>query len=106
VGEVSSSSRVPARRSSAHERIVSADTRKISRIGIHWNSGRTSARLRSKKVATQKKIKSVAPRKAARNRNAAGEAKKPVSSLPAILSTLCSIAALHGATVRRQRDCV
>src|SRR5579863_6740241 len=95
VGEVSSSSRVPERRSSAQARIVNAATRKISRIGIHWNSGRTSARLRSKKVATQKKMKSVAPRKAARNRKAAGEAKKPVSSLPATFSTLRSMRHLH-----------
>src|SRR6185437_13244736 len=84
VGEVSSSSSVPERRSSAQVRMVSVATRKISSTGIHWNSGRTSARLRSKKAAAQKKTNSVTPTNAARNSTAAGEAKKPVSSLPAI----------------------
>src|SRR5579862_8187931 len=107
VGEVSSSSSVPPRRSSAQARIVSAATRKISSTGIHWNSGRTSARLRSKKVATQKKMNRVTPRKAASNRTAAGEAKKPVSSRLAMRLILRSMGDLlpgiEGIHFREQR---
>jgi hypothetical protein len=42
--------------------MVSAASRKISRIGIQRNNGRTSAMPRTKKVSTVKKMKSTAAR--------------------------------------------
>ena len=74
-GAVSRNSSVPARRSSLHMRMVIAETRKIKRIGIHSNSGRTSAMLRAKKRSTQKKMKSSAARNTPMKMKAAGEEK-------------------------------
>src|SRR5262249_14955443 len=65
-------------------------TSTISSSGIHWNSGRTSARPRAKKVSTQKKTNRVTARKAPRKRNPAGDAKKPASSLRAVIPILLS----------------
>src|SRR5690606_28584111 len=70
--------------------MVMAATRKISRIGIHSNRGRTSAMLREKKASTQKNTNRLTARKVARNTNATGDEKNRVSSLRAMRNTLCS----------------
>ena len=67
-GTVTTSSSVPARRSSLHMRMVSADARKMSNTGSHSNIGRTSAMLRAKNASPQKNTNSVTPRNAAKNR--------------------------------------
>ena len=74
-GRVSKISSVPDCCSSLHWRIVNAAARKISKIGIHWKRGRTSAMPRAKKVLTQKKEKRVAARKAPRKISAIGDPK-------------------------------
>ena len=74
-GAVSRNSSVPARLSSLHIRMVMAETRKIRRMGIHSNSGRTSAMLRAKKRSTQKKMNSRAARNTPMKMKAAGEEK-------------------------------
>ena len=74
-GRVSSISRVPARCSSLHWRMVRVATSRIMRIGIHRNSGRTSAMFRAKKVSAQKKRNKVAARKTPMKMMARGEPK-------------------------------
>src|SRR5690606_12660786 len=70
--------------------MVMAATRKISRMGIHSNKGRTSAMLREKNDSTQKNTTRSTARKAARNTKATGEEKNRVSSLRAIRNRLRS----------------
>jgi hypothetical protein len=79
-GKVSSTSSVPARRSSAHCRIASADTTMIKSRGIHSNSGRRSAMPRAKNFSTQKNIASDDSRNAARKITAMAELKYALSS--------------------------
>ena len=74
-GRVSSTSSVPARRSSAHSRIDSADTRMINSSGIRLNSGRRSARPRAKNLSSTKNTNSAAARNTARNTPAIAELK-------------------------------
>src|SRR5690606_29550006 len=70
--------------------MVMAATRKISRMGIHSNKGRTSAMLREKNDSTQKNTNRLTARKVARNTKATGEEKNRVSSLRAIRNRLRS----------------
>src|SRR5579883_2054153 len=81
-------SSVPARRSSLHMRMVSAETRKMRRTGIHSKSGRTSAMFLAKKRSTQKKMNSSAAKKTAMKMKAAGEEKREASSLRAMRKIL------------------
>ena len=74
-GSVRSISRVPARCSSLHWRMVSVATSSIISTGIHRNRGRTSAMLRAKKVSAQKKRNSVAARNTPMKIRARGEPK-------------------------------
>ncbi len=83
-GRVSRTSSVPPRCSSLHWRIVKAATRKIIRIGIHLNRGRTSAMFLAKKVSAQKKEKRVTTKKAPTKISAMGEPKYAPNSLRAI----------------------
>jgi hypothetical protein len=80
-GSVISTSSVPDRRSSAHARIVIADTRRMSRSGIHWNSGRTSASPRAKNLACVKNRNRAAARKMVRKMSATGDWNSARSSL-------------------------
>ena len=74
-GKVSSTSSVPARRSSAHCRIDSADTKMIRSSGIARNSGRRSARPRAKNFWIRKNEISTAARNTARKITAIAELK-------------------------------
>ena len=74
-GSVNNNSKVPDLFSSLHCLIVRVPTKKIINIGIHRNSGLTSAKFIVKNVSTQKKIKRLAARKTPMNMTASGEPK-------------------------------
>ena len=74
-GKVNSVSSVPERCSSLHCRMVKAEIRKISRMGIHRKRPLSSARPPAKKASTQKKVYSVNTRNTPRKIKAMGEPK-------------------------------
>ena len=81
---MSTCSSVPLRRSSLHKRIVRVAERKINKIGIHSNKGRTSEMFLEKKDSPQKKINNVMAANVAKKMYAIGEEKNRVISLRAI----------------------